>query len=820
MKTIKYSQNGIGLIEVLITTVLIALGLLAVASLQTGLISESGDSKARTEALVLAEQKIEELRNNIIQGNFNALTNSATAVNDPNNPITGTNASFNRSWVINQGGTADRKKISVWVSWGNAADEKVNIVTEMAFTSPAKSVLYAKESSGEGGTGAVPSPRQNASEDVSAASEDVVGTDLAITDLVEATEGAAGVDASLQVELDDGNFLTLYQVAPYSHFYTATHSVYGSIAPGVIAVFLCSDPDNNGTDTCSHIQNHFGGVVHRVMGKVYSTVNPDNSPDDGYGLSGIGVAWTSSDVHACYVGQPAQENADIAYMPYECIYAGNCNASPEGTRTASNADPGCFIDSIVSDAQINARNVGPGGEYGDIGLFGLDYEGGGQEQVCFLEDTVAPDTSPLLNTSGNEVLNENYLYAVTKRLYITRRVKRDSSDSSNEFKSEGINRSYSNHNFFIIERGSGGTAKAKCNTEVTSNSKQIAPREISRLLNEGTNNAVVAETSYYGGTGTAHTLTGDVIDSATDLKLFIPEVGACYLNNNLSTGNATGYACAIASDASTVTIAGSSAEHKDVSSSVFATCTREANTTPGCHWLTGFTGNYDDGGAVTENCTTPWGDEVDNGSSVDAYSTSDCSVAISRTCNTGVLDGDPTAIYETQALCETAAASNSCTSLWIGGPSIPDAVTVDAYTSESVAYGNTCPDAIEYTCNDGTWNPTPSGDLYQSCTVEGQAKLDTPAPVWNGTTELTWPAITGATGYNIYSCTETNDSNLTQCSPIYTSDTANNTLSVSLGNRETKCFNIEATDSTGSSANSNSSITKCIHVQGGTYTTQ
>jgi len=717
---ISKKQNGIGLIEVLIATVVIAIGLLAVASLQGGFLSSSGGSKIRSEALTLAQQKIEELKNNINLAGYNAIPNSVDIVADAANPIAGTNTSFTRSWVIDEGGSADRKYISVTVSWDNDGnpdtvndDEKINITTEMTFIDPAKSALYALIA-GSSGTAAVPSPRQNASEDVSAASESVVGTNLSIGNIAD-TLGVAGTDETLSINLPDnddgssGGSIFVYQIAPNSHFYTSTNAT--GIEAGVIAVFLCEN------SFCSHIQNHFGGVVHRIKGTVFST--------SGNGLSNISVAWTSSDVHACYNGPAARTPSvgtfEYDSMPYECVNAGNCNATAEGTRTASGTDatnPGCFVDAVVSDSQINTRNVGAGGEFGDVGLLGLDYQGGGIEQVCFLEDTTDPATSPLLNTSGSDVLNENYLFAVTKRLYITRRVQRNSG--SNEFKSEGINRSYDNHNFFIISRGSGATAKAQCNTNVTANSKRIAPREISRAYNENTSNAVTAEASYSGGTSTAHTLTGNITGSATDLRLFIPETGTCYLNNAQDrTTDATGYACVIASDAGNAEIIGSSNQHKNTDPSVFASCTKAANTTPGCHWLTNFTGSFNDG-IANNDCTTPWGADLSDGAdAVDAYSTADCGTAVALSCSAGVLS-DSNAIYETSALCTTAASSASCSSPFTGGPDIPHGISVNAYSVASVAYGASCPDAISRSCSNGVLSG--SGD-FQSCTVDAPCSV-------------------------------------------------------------------------------------------------
>ena len=732
---ISKKQNGVGLIEVLIATVVIAIGLLAVASLQGGFLSSSGGSKIRSEALTLAQQKIEELKNNINLAGYNAIPNSADIVADAANPIAGTNTSFTRSWVINEGGSADRKYISVTVSWDNDGDsdtvnddEKINITTEMTFIDPAKTALYALASAG--GTAAVPSPRQNASEDVNAASENVVGTNLSITDMDLDTDGAAGIDSQLQVDPDDsGTLITLSQVAPESHFYTATQSVFGTIEAGVIAVFLCTD-----AGTCSHIQNHFGGVVHRIKGTVYST--------SSHGLSNIQVAWTSSDVHSCYVGS-IDSSGSPASMPYECINAGNCNATIAGSRTASGEDaiiPGCFVDAVVSDAQINARNVGAGGEFGDVGLLGLDSQGGGQEQVCFLEDTTNPANSPLLNTSGSDILNESYLFSVTKRLYITRRIKRNDSDTINEFKSEGINRSYNNHNFFIINKGTGGSANEQCNSGSTTNSLQIAPREISRAFNEDTANSVDTETAYSAGTNTAHILSGSISGSATNLRLFIPEIGTCYLNNAQDrTNDATIYACVVASDVAEIDIIGSSNQHKTDSPSVFAKCTRngslidseleliDGNITyqvdHSCNWPS-FTASFDDGGVAATGCTTPWSpfSVVAENATVTAHSTDDCSIEHTRTCTNAELTGESSAIYETSDSCDSAASAVSCPSPWLGGINIAHGTSVDTFSVTSVIYGNTCPSPVSVSCNDGVLSDGTSDitadSLFENCTVD------------------------------------------------------------------------------------------------------
>lgn len=790
---ISQRQKGIGLIEVLIATVVIAVGLLAVAMFQTNLISGSGENKTRAQAMVLAEQKMEEIRNNITVAGYNAVAGG-------NDTATGTNASYTRSWTITGGDHPARKNIAVQVSWGGGGtDERVNLVTEMAWITPEKSATSAIAESLGGGM-ATPSPRQHASEDVGAASEQIdETTETALPHTVEfaLVEG----DLPETVSLPGAGAGQLTQVAPDSHFYAK------SIGNGIIAVYLCDETllIEEVTGNCRYIQNHFGGVVHRLAGTVYSTSSKS--------LADVQVAWTSSDVHACYNGA-ATESGGLKQKPYECVFAGNCDATDEGVNR-------CYAD--VTDTQIASRKVGPGGEYGDVGLLNLDDQGGDQEQVCFLEDTVDPATSPLLNTSGNAVLNENYLYGVTKRSYVTRKIQRTTAGTANEQKSQGINRSYTNHNFLVINRGSGGTARSQCHDTANSHSLVLAPREIVRTLSSNMPNAVLAETSYAGATGTARSLLGHVTGSASSLRLYIPEIGACYLNNNLDKAvAATAYACVVASDviSPVPVIIGGSNEHPALTPAVFATCDKTTAGYDTCPWLSGFTGTY--GTATNASCLFN-GATVAHDASVNAYPAwideATCPSPVSRTCNNGVLEGDTSAIYST---CPNQTGAQ-CASLWLGGAPVNDGASVDTYTTEAVAFGETCPAAVKYTCNNGTWSPTPSGDLYQSCTEQAPPKLDIPNPQWTLTpsVKLDWGAVPNATGYKIYSCSTSNKNSLTSCVPQSTSVSiiSADEYAVSLANKETKCFNVVATNSTGAPLDSNYSATTCIHVQGGTYTT-
>lgn len=733
----KYSiiktQKGIGLIEVLIATVVVAVGLLAVASLQGKFMSSSGGSKTRAEAQVLAEQKLEALRNNVtITGyrdlNADGVVDAAT-ITATDSPV-GTNASFTRTWTITDVAppvppftAADPKlrKISVQVGWDangdgtiTPPDETVNVITEMAWIDPAKAAEYAAANAG--GSTSVASPRQNASEDV-AAEKVIGGTALTIPSGV-----TAGTATSINVTVpatttSSGGSVTIYQVGPGSHYYTLTDSTF--VSPGVIAVFLC-------TTTCTHIQNHFGGVVHRIAGTVHST--------SSNGFTNIKVAWTSSSVNDCYNGDitvvSGSGSDQYRYRPYECIYAGNCNATADGVN-------GCFPDSVVSDDQINARKVGPGGEYGDVGLLGVDDQGGDREQVCLLEDTVDPATSPLLAVSGSAVLNENYLYSVTKRFYAARRIKRNTATSINDQKTEGINHSYTNHNFLVISRGTGATANQLCNLKATAKFIRLAPREIFKTLDQSASNTVLAITDFVGAAGTAKTLTGTVTSDATKLKLIIPDVGNCYLNNNTNAiSAATAYACAVPNGMASVDIKGGSNEYPTITpNAVFATCTKTDATT--CNWR----GNFTQVATQSNDCTAPWGAAVISGSGVTAYQNEiepfgGTCMPQTRTCSgtPGVLSGT----YTNQAC--TVAASADCASPFAGGATITNGGSVNAYSIASVPFGFTCPAFVVRTCTNGILSG--GSGTFATCTVQSTRDITVTA-TQTGTGTVSGITVTG-----------------------------------------------------------------------------
>lgn len=149
-------QRGVGLIEALIAALMVAVGLMALTAMQGGLMHGSGESKTRTEAVKLAEAKLEELRNNISKDDYDDIGDSAA-----DESINGSNSTFTRSWTVSTATNPDRKNINVTVTWGNGADETINMVSEVSWGNPGKATDYATD--GTGLAGKAPSPNNNSS---------------------------------------------------------------------------------------------------------------------------------------------------------------------------------------------------------------------------------------------------------------------------------------------------------------------------------------------------------------------------------------------------------------------------------------------------------------------------------------------------------------------------------------------------------------------------------------------------------------------------------------------------------------------------------
>lgn len=152
IKTRLNIQKGIGLIEVLVTTVVVSLGLLSIASMQGNFLSESGENKARAEAQIFAEQKIEEFRNTATEVQYANLASGTDTK-------TGQNAEFSRAWTVVDLTTPDRKSIVVTVTWTTGT---ITLSSELAWNMVGNAAIYSSTGGGAGMATSLPSPSSDA----------------------------------------------------------------------------------------------------------------------------------------------------------------------------------------------------------------------------------------------------------------------------------------------------------------------------------------------------------------------------------------------------------------------------------------------------------------------------------------------------------------------------------------------------------------------------------------------------------------------------------------------------------------------------------
>jgi len=131
--------KGFGLIEILVTLGILTVGILGVATLNGVITRQSQDNKARTEAISIAQSRIESMRNYTnsagSQTEFDALY-AVTSGFANSTSITGVNAVFTRTESV-AAGTMSRL-VAVNVAWsdpeGNA--QNVTLDTELSYVSP------------------------------------------------------------------------------------------------------------------------------------------------------------------------------------------------------------------------------------------------------------------------------------------------------------------------------------------------------------------------------------------------------------------------------------------------------------------------------------------------------------------------------------------------------------------------------------------------------------------------------------------------------------------------------------------------------------
>jgi len=469
-------NTGVGLIEVLITTVIIAVGLLAVASLQGELIGGSGVNKTRAECQILANAKIEELRDTIIKSDpattddYDSILSSVA-----DQDITGTTEVFTRRWTVSTLTTPERKEVNVTVEWGDAsAENQCTVQSIIAFDNLGNSTIAANGNSGN--LTSSPSTNAESSDEISKYVDIPASTPGSVVTINEQTYIAQDV-----ITLDDGsteqkgvlaNLCSSYDTPALTDLAAAGLSTVkvrrinfdGVSGDEAIELFeLTTDLPG---EYCIPRIRFNGGVIIPMKGTVYSQAD-GNSGHDPLDVSLF--TFNASETGAYCIFEP-----DNTLVPppteaeYICYVGGNCTGAVGGDD-----------DNVLTcpATPVAATKVGPGGWRGKIGLLGIAVN---DRNVCFAEEIAATPVS--IDTARNYFVRHNG-------------------------NNEGINRAYSCHNFLIIN----GTndIHGECNLKVSNISPAtLASKTIQRtLVTDNIFNPVTDISNCSGGQQASHTVT-------------------------------------------------------------------------------------------------------------------------------------------------------------------------------------------------------------------------------------------------------------------------------------------------------------------------
>ncbi len=137
MRMIKTRQQGITLVEILITIVVVVIGVLALAKLEKKLWDHGQLLEQQHQAMALAQQKIEELRHFETLRTETGKVAYQDIVSGSSN-VSKSNSSYVVAWNVSEYVNPDYKSVNITVSWSDSsgASHNVNLVSRISKTDP------------------------------------------------------------------------------------------------------------------------------------------------------------------------------------------------------------------------------------------------------------------------------------------------------------------------------------------------------------------------------------------------------------------------------------------------------------------------------------------------------------------------------------------------------------------------------------------------------------------------------------------------------------------------------------------------------------
>lgn len=136
------SQRGATLIEVLVVMAMFAMGMLGMAQMQAAMSSWTEAARLRSEAALLARQKLDALRTaaHFASADSRDAFDAALAPSVAEEPITVGTATFRRTWSVQAHGTPAQKSVVVTVSWQDRTGAQSLVLPSVVAHHPPSSV--------------------------------------------------------------------------------------------------------------------------------------------------------------------------------------------------------------------------------------------------------------------------------------------------------------------------------------------------------------------------------------------------------------------------------------------------------------------------------------------------------------------------------------------------------------------------------------------------------------------------------------------------------------------------------------------------------
>ncbi len=137
LKRGKNRQVGFILIEGLVTFMVLTVGMVSVAKFQGDILDHNAGSKTQTQAVNLAQEKIEELRNYADNAGYALIDTGA----DTPQSYSGSNTTFSRSWTVVPNTDPVYDTVTVTVAWNDASgdEQSAELTSIIASTNPVES---------------------------------------------------------------------------------------------------------------------------------------------------------------------------------------------------------------------------------------------------------------------------------------------------------------------------------------------------------------------------------------------------------------------------------------------------------------------------------------------------------------------------------------------------------------------------------------------------------------------------------------------------------------------------------------------------------